>query len=404
LSEPKFSSQTKEKLVDARAGKPLHDELVPVLTKFFKTNKDLTKAIIERCNQLQGMRAKFVASKSLLKALKAVKKQGLPAKAVLSPKTHPDQRECFFVEGDSAAGPVELGRLPYQEVLPLRGKPLNAMRTSKKNPDAAITNEESLQMMTLIGYDPTKPDDFSKLRTKKIILLADPDPDGPLPPDTLVQVLTEKTKQVETHTIEHLHKLFQAGSRFSVVSLNTDGTRKWSPVCATWAYTLPHKAKIVQVRFQDGSHQRSSLKHRWVVKRPLKYSERILNSEGKTFNLGDKNAFGYCAAQHLKAGDQVAQVWDEKGAPACHALTALLPSSTTNWLTIAKTQEIKYNQDDNTPEYFCLSVEENENFLLTSGVVTGNCHINSLLLALFGRYGLPLLKAGYVYVVEAPEF
>lgn len=104
LSAPQFDSQTKEKLVDARAGKPVFDTLVVELTKFFKGNRSLADKICTRCDELRGLKNKFKASKDVLKELRKVTSMGFPENSSTSPKAKPEERELFLVEGDSAGG------------------------------------------------------------------------------------------------------------------------------------------------------------------------------------------------------------------------------------------------------------------------------------------------------------
>jgi DNA gyrase subunit B len=128
LSAPKFDSQTKEKLVDDRCGVDLKNELAEAFKKFFASNKALAGKICDRCAELKGLRNKFIASKTVLKELKAISRKGLPVKAATSPNCKPEQRELYLLEGESAAGGCRDARDPkYQEILPLKGKILNCV-------------------------------------------------------------------------------------------------------------------------------------------------------------------------------------------------------------------------------------------------------------------------------------
>ena len=104
LSSPKFSSQTKEKLVDDRAGKPLQELLTTALKEFFLKNKSLAIMLCERASELRKLKSKFTASKQVLNKLKQVQRIGLPAKASVSANCKPEHRELFLLEGESAAG------------------------------------------------------------------------------------------------------------------------------------------------------------------------------------------------------------------------------------------------------------------------------------------------------------
>ena len=104
ISSPKFSSQTKEKLVDERAGKPLQELLTTALKEFMAKNKTLATLLCERASELRKMKSKFTASKQVLNKLKHAQKIGMPAKASVSANCKPENRELFLLEGESAAG------------------------------------------------------------------------------------------------------------------------------------------------------------------------------------------------------------------------------------------------------------------------------------------------------------
>lgn len=175
MSGPQFDSQTKEKLVDDRAGEPLRKILTAEFTTFFKKNKKLADAICDRASRLKQLKSKFVASKQMLTELKRIAKKGLPAKAATAPNCKPSDREILFLEGDSASGGVRFARFEeFQEFLPLKGKPPNLLRSKKEE----IINEEILNIFAMIGFDPKQEDPVSKLRCGKIILMPDADSDG----------------------------------------------------------------------------------------------------------------------------------------------------------------------------------------------------------------------------------
>ena len=123
LSSPKFSSQTKEKLVDDRAGKPLQEILGTALKAFMAKNKALASMMCERASELRKLKSKFTASKQVLNKLKQVQRIGLPAKAAVSPHCKPENRELYLLEGESAASLARSALYPgFQELLPLKGK------------------------------------------------------------------------------------------------------------------------------------------------------------------------------------------------------------------------------------------------------------------------------------------
>ena len=176
LSSPQFDSQTKEKVVDERANIPVKDAVLKALTEFFKANKALATSLCDRATQLKDLKSKFVASKKVLRELKNIQRSGFPSKFSSSSKAPPDKRELYLVEGESAGGSARQARdKDYQEVLPLKGKIINSV---KGVPSKVLESQEILYLMACLGFSPDIADPYSKLRVGKIMILADPDPDG----------------------------------------------------------------------------------------------------------------------------------------------------------------------------------------------------------------------------------
>jgi DNA gyrase subunit B len=179
ISSPKFSSQTKEKLVDERAGKPLQELLTASLKDFFAKNRGLAAQLCERATELRKLKSKFTASKQVLSKIKMAQKIGMPAKASTSLQCKPEHRELFLLEGESAAGLCRSARYPgFQEILPLKGKISNALKRSE---EAVLLDQEVLYALAMIGFNPagaTAQEQVAKIRVGKIIFMADPDPDG----------------------------------------------------------------------------------------------------------------------------------------------------------------------------------------------------------------------------------
>ena len=175
--EPKFTSQSKEQLSKVETRKEVYDLVKPELEKFFASNKSLTKLIISKAQELNTSRAKFMADKKSISALKS--KEGkalLSGKLAKSLTKDPTIREIFLVEGASAAGTATFARDKwFQEVLPLRGKILNAY---KKEDGKVFANGNVQDIFRSINYELGEKNPSAKLRVGRIILLTDPDVDG----------------------------------------------------------------------------------------------------------------------------------------------------------------------------------------------------------------------------------
>jgi DNA gyrase/topoisomerase IV subunit B len=181
LDEPRFSSQTKEKLVDERVQKPCYETCMQSFDDFFAENPALSKKVITRCVKIAEAKAQYAKTKIALKGLSDAAKRGrmlLPGKLCPAPDCKPGERELFVVEGDSAKGTALKARdSRYQEVLPLRGKIINAMRTANYE-SRLMADAEIMAVLMSIGYNPDLDDPLSKLRISKFILLTDADDDG----------------------------------------------------------------------------------------------------------------------------------------------------------------------------------------------------------------------------------
>ena len=174
INEPAFNNQTKEKLVDPRVRAPLTEALTDLIDDFFRSNKAFVKDLCNRATELNALRGKVAEQR---KALLTIKKasSNKPAKfANVVGNVDKSKIEIFLVEGDSAGGSGKQARYKnFQAVLPLKGKPLNAMKATDAK---VLVSEEVLNIFNCIGYIPdgkSTPDGFGKL-----ILLSDSDVDG----------------------------------------------------------------------------------------------------------------------------------------------------------------------------------------------------------------------------------
>jgi DNA gyrase subunit B len=190
MPDPKFSSQTKDKLVSSEIRLIVESVVNERVATWFDQNPSVTKNILEKI--LQAAIARDVARKARdsVRRKGTFELSGLPGKLADCQISKREGTELYIVEGDSAGGSAKQGRSrKYQAVLPLRGKILNTYVNNKNRPNG-INNDyatkvlakmmSSNEVVTLINALGTGSKDFNieNLRYDKIIIMTDADVDG----------------------------------------------------------------------------------------------------------------------------------------------------------------------------------------------------------------------------------
>lgn len=172
VSEVKFNSQTKEKLITKEAEQETYDVVYPELLKWIKTNKEFCDDLVQKAEQLKAIRTKNSEDRELLKAIKGKRgRSGLPVGLQFATATTKNWEEkiLFITEGRSAAGGCKRVRDPkIHEICGLRGKIMNAFKDKK----SLLESEEVANILKFIGYG------SGEWRVGKTVLFADEDVDG----------------------------------------------------------------------------------------------------------------------------------------------------------------------------------------------------------------------------------
>lgn len=261
MSDPKFSSQVKSKLVSDEARTAL-ENMSEAFEDYFEKNPTELNRVTQ--NALRAAEAREAARKArdLSRKKSAVEVGVLPGKLADCQSKDPTQNELFLVEGDSAGGTSRQGRdRKFQAVLPLRGKVINAEKATLHR---LLANEEIKSLISAIGTGIGEGFDIKRLRYNKIFIMTDADS---VTGDTPLMVYNKVSKEFQLYrTDEFIDKICDDVTKYQIISCDLK-RKRFSLRDLKQVYKHRSKKLLFRITDDNGHHVDVSADHSVFVYR-----------------------------------------------------------------------------------------------------------------------------------------